>query len=378
MRIIMALSGKKEEDGMETSIAENIRAYRKQRGLTQEQLAEVLGVSVGAVYKWESKSSLPEIRLIMEMADFFDVSVDALLGYRMKDKRLNATVERLWKAGGSRDYGALAEAEGAVRKYPHSFDAVYAAAFLYYTFGAETKKEPWLRRAIELLTDARLLVNQCTDSRLNESYLCGMIAEMHEMLGETDKALELLKTHNPGAIFDDRIGIMLLSHGGDPQEANDYLEDGFLRTIGSLIQTVIGYAMLFDVKNDNASGMEMMRWIVPTLEGLKKTDEADFIVKMIAVFDAFLAVFQYRSGDGKGAEASLGKAKALALAFDEKPNYAANQVKYVRESETTNAHDLLGKTAMDAVDSVLRGKSAELKKLWADVRSREDGTAAGT
>ena len=35
---------------METRIAENIRAYRKQRGLTQEQLAEVLRVSVGAVY----------------------------------------------------------------------------------------------------------------------------------------------------------------------------------------------------------------------------------------------------------------------------------------------------------------------------------------
>ena len=35
---------------METRIAENIRAYRKQHGLTQEQLAETLGVSTGAVY----------------------------------------------------------------------------------------------------------------------------------------------------------------------------------------------------------------------------------------------------------------------------------------------------------------------------------------
>lgn len=43
---------------METRIVENIRGYRKKRGLTQEQPAEVLGVSVGAVYKWESKSSL--------------------------------------------------------------------------------------------------------------------------------------------------------------------------------------------------------------------------------------------------------------------------------------------------------------------------------
>ena len=172
---------------METRIAENIRAYRKQRGLTQEQLAEVLGVSVGAVYKWESRSSLPELRLIMEMADFFEVSVDALLGYQIKDNRLNAEVERLWKASRDRDYNALSEAEKAIRKYPHSFDVVFASAYLYYTFGAGTKKEPWLRRATELLGKSRLLVSQSTDPRVNESWLCGMMAEMHEMLGETDR-----------------------------------------------------------------------------------------------------------------------------------------------------------------------------------------------
>lgn len=362
---------------METNIAENIRSYRKQRGLTQEQLAEVLGVSVGAVYKWESGLSLPEVRLIMEMADFFEVSVDALLGYRIKDNRLNATVERLWKASVSRNYEAVFEAEKAIRKYPHSFDVVYAAANLYYTFGAATRKEPWLRRAIELLDTARLLVSQCTDSRVNESWICGMIAEMHELLGETGKALELLKAHNPGAIFNDRIGIMLLSHGGEPEEANDFLEDGFLRTISRLMQTVIGYAMLFEVKNDNASGMEIMRWIIPTLEGLKKTNEPDFIAKMVVVFDVFLAVFQYKSGDRKGSEESLGKAKLMAVAFDAAPNYAANQVKYVRESEMANAHDLLGKTAMDAVEFVLHDKDPELKELWLRVRDHEDGTHPG-
>ena len=43
--------------GVETRIAENIREYRKQRGLTQEQLAEVLSVSRQAVTKWESELS---------------------------------------------------------------------------------------------------------------------------------------------------------------------------------------------------------------------------------------------------------------------------------------------------------------------------------
>ncbi len=332
----------------------------------------MLGVSVGAVYKWESRSSLPELRLIMEMADFFEVSVDALLGYKMKDNQLNATVERLRRAGSSRDYDTRPEAEKAIMKYPHSFDVVFAAANLYYTFGAGTRNEPWLRRAIELLDNARLLVSQCTDSRVSESWICGMIAEMHELLGETDKALELLKEHNPGAIFNDRIGIMLLSHGGDPEEANDFLEDGLLREISRLMQLGIGYAMLFDVKGDNASGMEMMRWIIPTLEGLKKTNKPDFIVKMIVVFHVFLAVFQYKSGDRKGTAESLRKAKLLAVAFDTAPNFAANQVKYVRESETTNAHDLLGETAMDAVKSVLHDKDPEMRKLWAEVCSHAE------
>ena len=357
---------------MDTSIAENIRAYRKQRGLTQEQLAEVLGVSVGAVYKWESRLSLPELRLIMEMADFFEVSVDALLGYRIKDNRQTAAVERLWQASRNRDYDALTEAEKAIWKYPHSFDVVFASAVLYYTFGAGTKKEPWLRRAIELLDSARMLVAQCTDPRVNESYICGMIAEMHEMLGETDKALELLKSHNAGAVFDDMIGIMLLSHKRDPEEANGYLEDGFLRMIGTLIQTAIGYAMLFDVKNDNESGAEMMRWIIPTLEGLKKTSEPGFLDKMIAVFNAFLAVFQHKSGDREGAEAAFRQAKHRAIAFDAAPNYVANRVKYVRESETTNAHDLLGKTALDAIEYVLHDKAPELRSLWAEVMNHDD------
>lgn len=42
---------------MNIKLADNIRAFRKARSLTQEQLAEALGVTVGAVYKWEAGSS---------------------------------------------------------------------------------------------------------------------------------------------------------------------------------------------------------------------------------------------------------------------------------------------------------------------------------
>ena len=56
---------------MKLMLAENIRMLRRERSLTQEQLSEVLGVTAGAVYKWEAGLSVPDIELIVQMADFF-------------------------------------------------------------------------------------------------------------------------------------------------------------------------------------------------------------------------------------------------------------------------------------------------------------------
>ena len=65
---------------MNILLGENIRKLRKSQGLTQEQLAEVLGVTPGAVYKWEAKLSVPDINPILELARFFDTSVDVMMG----------------------------------------------------------------------------------------------------------------------------------------------------------------------------------------------------------------------------------------------------------------------------------------------------------
>lgn len=62
-------------------ISEQIAFLRKQKGLTQEQLAGALGVTNQAVSKWESAQCCPDIGLLPDIAKLFDVSVDELLGY---------------------------------------------------------------------------------------------------------------------------------------------------------------------------------------------------------------------------------------------------------------------------------------------------------
>lgn len=63
-----------KEIDMKSRLAENIKTFRKERKMTQEQLAEAMGVTVGAVYKWESQQSNPDLNLIIELADLFEVS----------------------------------------------------------------------------------------------------------------------------------------------------------------------------------------------------------------------------------------------------------------------------------------------------------------
>ena len=61
-------------------IHEQIAFLRKQKGLTQEELAKALGVTNQAVSKWESGACCPDIQLLPELAKLFEVTVDELLG----------------------------------------------------------------------------------------------------------------------------------------------------------------------------------------------------------------------------------------------------------------------------------------------------------
>lgn len=61
------------------NIADRIQSLRKSKGISQEELADKIGVSRQAVSKWESEQSLPDMEKIILLSDFFDVTTDYLL-----------------------------------------------------------------------------------------------------------------------------------------------------------------------------------------------------------------------------------------------------------------------------------------------------------
>lgn len=61
---------------------EQIAFLRKQKGITQEELAQVLGVTNQSVSKWELSACCLDIQLLPDIATYFGVTVDELLGYK--------------------------------------------------------------------------------------------------------------------------------------------------------------------------------------------------------------------------------------------------------------------------------------------------------
>ncbi len=80
---------------MKLKLNERIRALRRASGRTQEELAEILGVSPQAVSRWESAAGYPDTETLPRLANCFGVSLDELFGYEGdRDRRVAALAEK--------------------------------------------------------------------------------------------------------------------------------------------------------------------------------------------------------------------------------------------------------------------------------------------
>ena len=357
---------------MRLTLAENIRALRRQRKLTQEQLAEVLGVTTGAVYKWESGLSAPELTMLVELADFFDCSVDALLGYLRKDNRLEETERRIGEYCRNLNPEAMAEAEKLLKKYPNSFRVVHRCAQVYSVFGAGNHGERELRRALELLEQSRLLIAQNTEPEISEQTICGEIAVAWLQLGEGEKGIELLKKHNAGGLFNDAIGTNLAIQLHRPDEAEPFLTAALLRSMATLLDSVAGFAYLYRSRGDHASERQIIEWGLGLLEGVKKEGAPDYLDKIHAELFALRAAAQSKAGEQDGARVSMEQAAALVRRFDAAPDFGLGTFRFAEVSEFISVHDYLGATAKESVERLLRdvGDPA-MDELWKEAGGHE-------
>lgn len=364
---------------MQIRLSENIRALRRRHGLTQEQLAEALGMTPGAVYKWEAGLSQPELAVIVELADLFQVSMDVLVGYELRNNDRESVIERLKQYVHDRDHvhgsdpvDAISDVEKALQRYPNCFEIVYRSARIYRVKGLYLKNPAYSERAISLYRHACLLIGQNTDPEISEVSIHLEMAQVYISLGQTEKGLEILKKNNPCRLNHPKIGEVLASSCNDVKGALPYLSAALLDLTVTHMQIVMGYLNLYCKQRDYENALLLLDWALAFYPGLKCPQKRSYLDKSEAALWAVRADVLWRLEKKEDAADSLRKAKVAATAFDREPNYDARNIRFVSAAEAATAYDDMGSTAMDVIDTILADSDEPmLLTRWMRIQNEE-------
>lgn len=354
---------------------ETIKAYRKEMKLTQEQLAEIMGVTVGAVSKWESGLSSPDIMLLPKLAKLFGVSLDVLFSLELTDHSADDLAEEIKTYRYEKQYDKGVQAAlNAIRRYPNHFDILYQSAALFMLQGVEKKKHESLEKALELYRRCCPLVGQSRDKDVSELSIQVVIGEVLTCLGRTEEAYEHLKKYNYCGINNSILGTFL-AQGEHPQEAVPYLSDCLLDCIAHLMRCCVGFANVYFNIKDYKTACAALNMMYDLSKHLKKDEQVSYIDKLQVVLLAGMAQIYACSQQGAEAEQCLAQAYALAKRFDAAPDYNAQNIRFYKGKKQIFGDDA-GETAMESIEKIIFLEVSDapfLAELWNTVKNKAQG-----
>lgn len=318
---------------------ENLKKFRKAKELTQETLADFLGVSFQAVSKWERNESYPDITMLPIIASFFGVTVDSLLGTDMieNNKRIEEYNETYSRLINEEKYEELrAVMKKAVREFPGDFNllAKYLNAVLCGwddEYLISIKDE--VRRVYESIQ------NYCNNDairiwskRLMCTYLrdLSLIEKSGVDISEAEKILEEMPLMRNSRDYE---AMYLYPHDDEKRAkacANGISE--MLRLFGEIMNRK--YKSFLDADSDITEAyINLMEKVMPDGDYGKSH-------YLMVIHSQRLGVQKYLAGDEKKALELFEKAINLAKSYDEMPDLLVHTSKAVEglEFDKTKAY----------------------------------------
>ncbi len=170
-----------------------IKNLRRDSGMTQEHLAELLSISPQAVSRWETDVAMPDISLLPPLANLFNVTTDYLLSMDTYQKDLRkaefdeAFHEYRKHDDKEKNYQIALR---AVSEYPGNLEYVeWLASAEYYVGIQQTDNAEYTRLIESSVKHYKLVLENSTDRKLSDRALDGIVLALH-MLGRNDEAKE--------------------------------------------------------------------------------------------------------------------------------------------------------------------------------------------
>lgn len=178
---------------MKLKLGENIKFLRKTKDITQENLAEMLGVSSQSVSRWESGTCYPDLELLPTIAGIFHLSVDRLLGIddSVEKEKVAQYLHRFQLAisRGKIDECISIAREG-VAEYPSNYTLLNKLMYALFVSGDDTGNLPgWqenmLKYDAEIVALGERIMNYCPDQNIRLE-ATARLAFQHMEMGRKD------------------------------------------------------------------------------------------------------------------------------------------------------------------------------------------------
>ena len=220
---------------------------RKNAGITQDELASFLGVTKASVSKWENGQSMPDILLLPEIATYFDVSVDELLGYepQLSKEQIQKLYGELGECFANMPFeDVFARSEVLVKKYYSCYCFLLQICVLWLNHYMMAEKR---ERQMEILGKVKELCKHITEHcRVTEicSDAIGLKASVDLLCGRPQDVIEGIEALlNPSRIMNQSDGLLIQAYmmAGDMEKAESFTQASMYLHLLMLMGSGINY-----------------------------------------------------------------------------------------------------------------------------------------
>jgi len=196
----------------EINLATVLISKRRERGITQDELATHIGVSKQSVSKWENGNSYPDILLLPQLASYFNISMDELMGYepQMKDDEIKKLYAELSDEFASKPFdNVMSRCRNIVKRYFSCFPLLFQIGILILENGEELNDESKKTSVIEEAKEIFVRVkNQCDVMDIKKLALhCEALCEM--ILSNPNEVVALLDNEKKHFSLHPSVEVML-------------------------------------------------------------------------------------------------------------------------------------------------------------------------
>ena len=336
-------------------IGENIKRLRKAQDITQEKLADYLGITYQAVSKWENGTALPDITLIPPLARFFGISADQLMAinHDQNDAEIETALAQVEQHLAKGDVPASIDVLRTARKeHPRSFKLMteLAKAIKMHYMGTPEKDIALVNEQIQL---CETVLEDCTEDKQRHRAIY-VLCSAYKEAGQQEKAVALAKTMPDTFQCADR----LLLDALEGEERIKQLQANIVNFTTWVMQDLLTVA-----RNDETKTNQQR---IHTIQTVFKLQEAIFYdgnllrAHLKASECNGLMAELYMPDEPEKALQALLQAEKHAIAFDALPDHAQPYTAHFIETQV--CHGRGGKnipfTMYQWVLSILQSKAA--------------------